>query len=52
MTQQGYSILKLNITFEERGNYADLHLVSLSHFKIGQTRKQYLDFKGPRACCI
>ena len=46
MTQQEESVQKLNITFEGRDKYTELHSVSLSHFKIGlgQARK-YL-----RAC--
>ena len=47
MTQQEDSIQKLNITFEERDNYTDLHLVSSSHFKIGLGQaRRYLDLKG------
>ena len=50
MKQQQDSIQKMNITFEERDKYTDLHLVSLSHFKIGpgQVRpRKYRDFKAP-----
>ena len=48
MKQQQDSIQRLNITSEERDKYTDLHLVSLSHFKISPSQaRTYLDFKAP-----